>query len=240
MAIASRLCRKLSVGQETAFNAAHNYVQGWRGRFRGGFSLRLWRRKCLERTEGFILKELRDRARWCRQLADGAETHNLRSSLSISVGPDADRRAKPFESDSRWLGHSLLDAYSQVKASASWLFQGFRVASAPAAYPSRMVLQPSMQASLLAGWLAFIGRELNPLDRDEGFQITFVPSLDFSWRNIRKPSHKQTFSGSVGRSQHWQQFGSPHILRLRSRPVRGRSHPGERDNACQSNQSDYP
>ena len=26
--------------------------------------------------------------------------------------------------------------------------------------------------SLPAGWLAFTGRELNPLDRDEGFQIT--------------------------------------------------------------------
>jgi len=29
-----------------------------------------------------------------------------------------------------------------------------------------------MQSSLPAGWLAFTGRELNPLDRDEGFQIT--------------------------------------------------------------------
>jgi hypothetical protein len=29
-----------------------------------------------------------------------------------------------------------------------------------------------MQGSLPAGWLAFTGRELNPLDRDEGFQIT--------------------------------------------------------------------
>jgi hypothetical protein len=35
-----------------------------------------------------------------------------------------------------------------------------------------MVLPPSMQGSLPAGWLAFTGRELNPLDRDEGFQIT--------------------------------------------------------------------
>jgi hypothetical protein len=35
-----------------------------------------------------------------------------------------------------------------------------------------MVLPPSMQGSLPADWLAFAGRELNPLDRDEGFQIT--------------------------------------------------------------------
>jgi hypothetical protein len=51
------------------------------------------------------------------------------------------------------------------------------MASAPAAYASRMVLPPSMQGSLPAGWLAFTGRELNPLDRDEGFQITSSSSL---------------------------------------------------------------
>jgi hypothetical protein len=34
-----------------------------------------------------------------------------------------------------------------------------------------------MQGSLPAGWLAFAGRELNPLDRDEGFQITSSSSL---------------------------------------------------------------
>jgi hypothetical protein len=40
-----------------------------------------------------------------------------------------------------------------------------------------MVLPPSMQSSLPVGWLAFTGRELNPLDRDEGFQITSSFSL---------------------------------------------------------------
>jgi hypothetical protein len=34
-----------------------------------------------------------------------------------------------------------------------------------------------MQGSLPAGWLAFTGRELNPLDRNEGFQITSSSSL---------------------------------------------------------------
>jgi hypothetical protein len=36
-----------------------------------------------------------------------------------------------------------------------------------------MVLPPSMQSLLPAGWLAFTGRESNPLDRDERFQIIF-------------------------------------------------------------------
>ena len=35
-----------------------------------------------------------------------------------------------------------------------------------------------MQSSLPAGWLAFTGRELNPLDRYKRFQITF--SFPFS------------------------------------------------------------
>lgn len=37
-----------------------------------------------------------------------------------------------------------------------------------------------MQGSLPAGWLAFAGRELNPLDHDKRFQITFsFPSSGF-------------------------------------------------------------
>jgi hypothetical protein len=64
-----------------------------------------------------------------------------------------------------------------VKDSASWLYRSYRAASAPAAYASRMVLPPSLQGSLPAGSLAFTGRELSPLDRDEGFQITSSSSL---------------------------------------------------------------
>jgi hypothetical protein len=43
-----------------------------------------------------------------------------------------------------------------------------------------------MQGSLPAGWLAFTGRELNPLDRDEGFQITSssLPRLFLAQRPI--------------------------------------------------------
>ena len=61
-----------------------------------------------------------------------------------------------------------------AKASACQLFRGsITRLPAPAAYASRMVLPPPMQSSLPAGWLAFTGRETNPLDRFERFQITF-------------------------------------------------------------------
>jgi hypothetical protein len=43
-----------------------------------------------------------------------------------------------------------------------------------------MVLPPSMQGLLPAGWLAFAGREFNPLDHVERFQIIFSsPSPGF-------------------------------------------------------------
>src|SRR5271167_3328879 len=45
-----------------------------------------------------------------------------------------------------------------------------------------MVLPPPMQSSLPAGWLAFTGRESNPLDHNKRFQITHPPFLDLSWR----------------------------------------------------------
>src|SRR5208282_4135621 len=77
-------------------------------------------------------------------------------------------------------GVDAAPARTTAKASASWLYRGYCAASAPAAYASRMVLPPSMQGSLPAGWLAFAGRELNPLDHDKRFQITFsFPSSGF-------------------------------------------------------------
>ena len=65
-------------------------------------------------------------------------------------------------------------------ASAQWKFRGYRAASAPAAYASRVALPPPLQSSLPAGRLAFTGRELNPLDRYKRFQITHSPFLDLS------------------------------------------------------------
>jgi hypothetical protein len=47
-----------------------------------------------------------------------------------------------------------------------------------------------MQGSLPAGWLAFTGRELNPLDRDEGFQITSSSSLP----GLFLAQHPKTFT----------------------------------------------
>jgi hypothetical protein len=41
-----------------------------------------------------------------------------------------------------------------------------------------MVLPPPMQSSLPAGWLAFTGRESNPLDHNKRFQIAHPPFLD--------------------------------------------------------------
>jgi hypothetical protein len=86
------------------------------------------------------------------------------------------RSRTPAESTIPRLLVGLVDAApasQTAKASACQLFRGYRAASAPAAYASRMVLPPPMQSSLPAGWLAFAGRESNPLDRFERFQITF-------------------------------------------------------------------
>ena len=55
-------------------------------------------------------------------------------------------------------------------------FEATHAASASAAYASRPALPPPLQGSLPAGWLAFAGRESNPLDRDERFQnVMFIP-----------------------------------------------------------------
>jgi hypothetical protein len=60
-------------------------------------------------------------------------------------------------------------AAARAKASACYRFRGYRGASAPAVYASRVMLPSPMQDSLPAGWLAFTGRGSNPLDRGERF-----------------------------------------------------------------------
>jgi hypothetical protein len=96
------------------------------------------------------------------------------------------RSRTPAESTIPRLFVGLVDAAPAsrtAKASACQLFRGYRAASAPAAYASRMVLPPSMQSSLPAGWLAFTGRASNPLDHTKGFRSHFhSPFLDLSWR----------------------------------------------------------
>ena len=86
------------------------------------------------------------------------------------------RSRTPAESTIPRLFVGLVDAAPAsrtAKASACQLFRGYRAASTPAAYASRVMLPPPLQSSLPAGWLASTGRESNPLDRFERFQITF-------------------------------------------------------------------
>jgi hypothetical protein len=108
---------------------------------------------------------------------------------SQAIGPvPLPRSTAPAES-------TILRLMSVSSMLPPWLYRGYRGASAPVAYASRMVLAPSLQGLPPAGWLAFTARELNPLDRDEGFQITLSSSsLDFSWRNVRKPSERRPSS----------------------------------------------
>ena len=70
-------------------------------------------------------------------------------------------------------------ALSTAEASAL-SYRGYRGASAPAVYASRMMLPPPVQDSLPAGWLAFAGRELNPLDCDERFPSCYI-LFPLSW-----------------------------------------------------------
>ena len=98
------------------------------------------------------------------------------------------RSATPVEPTIPRLIDGFVDAapaQTTAKASASWLYRGYRGASAPVAYASRMVLPPSMQGSLPAGWLAFTGRESNPQDRYKRFQIAVSSS------RAAKPSHRR-------------------------------------------------
>jgi hypothetical protein len=105
-------------------------------------------------------------------------------------------------------------APSTARASACPEFRGYRAASAPAAYASRMVLPSPMQSSLPAGRLAFTGRESNPLDRDERFQITFSspsPGLFLAQRRLQPLRYLHDCSGRSrlerlpgGTYSHWR------------------------------------
>jgi len=64
-------------------------------------------------------------------------------------------------------------------------------ASASAVYASRTASPLPMQDSLPAGWLAFAGREFNPLDQIERFQFLHLIPLsraypDASWAHLRR------------------------------------------------------
>src|SRR5262249_13466025 len=92
----------------------------------------------------------------------------------------------------------------------------YHAALAPAAYASRMVLPPSMQSSLPAGWLTFTGRVLNPLDRCKRFQIIHPPFLDFAWRKgsfiLNPPSTFASVDHLVGQWEQRVRYVEPHRL----------------------------
>jgi hypothetical protein len=67
-------------------------------------------------------------------------------------------------------------AADKAKAPACPQYRGYRGALAPAVYASWGMLPLPMQDSLPAGWLAFTGRELNPLGCGEGFPSCYISS----------------------------------------------------------------
>ena len=71
---------------------------------------------------------------------------------------------------SPWRSHRYCPRPDQSEDSSDSNFEANSAALTSAAYASRTALPPSQQGSLPAGWLAFAGRESNPLDRDERFQ----------------------------------------------------------------------
>ena len=109
--------------------------------------------------------------------ASGISQVPRQSILCLCPGPRPRPNRRTLASD------GLVDAAPALStAEASALsYRGYRGASAPAVYASRMMLPPPMQDSLPAGWLAFAGRELNPLDCDERFPSCYIlfPSPGF-------------------------------------------------------------
>src|SRR5262249_59245133 len=92
-----------------------------------------------------------------------------------------------------------------AKASAQWKFRGYRAASAPAAYASRVVLPPPLQSSLPAGRLAFTGRELNPLDRCKRFQVHILIPLFWIYPDARRAFLHLSYSYAAPRPEKMMQ-----------------------------------
>ena len=80
-----------------------------------------------------------------------------------------------IDDPSPWRCRRCCPRSTHSEGSSDHNFEATHAASAPAAYASRPVSPPPVQRSLPAGWLAFAGRELNPLDRNERFQnVMFI------------------------------------------------------------------
>lgn len=99
-------------------------------------------------------------------------------------------------------------------------------ASASAVYASRTASPLPMQDSLPAGWLAFAGREFNPLDQIERFQfLHFIPLSraypDASWAHVRRKFYDiQVATGSVIAAEAIQRIGALYDI---EREIRGKS-----------------
>jgi hypothetical protein len=103
-------------------------------------------------------------------------------------------------------------------------YRGYRGASAPAAYASWGMLPLPMQDSLPAGWLAFAGRELNPLNRDERFLSCYISSPFPGFiLTLRNPSHtRKSFKGAQQfRCTPTKRSGAPSLSKCCQSPTKG-------------------
>src|SRR5262249_26789484 len=101
-------------------------------------------------------------------------------------------------------------------------------ALAPAAYASRIVLPPSLQGSLPAGWLSLYREGVEPSGSLQKVQIIHPPFLDLAWRkgsfilNLPLPSHHSITSSA--RASRVGGISSPSafaVLRLMTRNATG-------------------
>jgi hypothetical protein len=85
--------------------------------------------------------------------------------------PRSEEARRPFPRKEMPDGHpQFCPRKNHCEGSSDTNLEATHAASASAAYASRTALPPSRQGSLPTGWLAFAGRESNPLDRNERFQ----------------------------------------------------------------------
>src|SRR5262249_51744122 len=93
---------------------------------------------------------------------------------------------------------------------------------ASAVYASRAVLPLPMQDSLPVGWLAFAGRELNPLDRYERFLSCYI-LFPLSW--IYPDATMPSLSGSAyATRERFRTFAAHSFLTCRPLRPRGVRH----------------
>ena len=98
--------------------------------------------------------------------ANGISQVPRRSIPCLCPGP----RPRPDRRRLTMPAPPILPPQNHCEGSSDTNIEATHAASASAAYASRTALPPSRQGSLPTGWLAFAGRESNPLDHSERFQ----------------------------------------------------------------------